>query len=346
MYEVNTPPELLLSTDVRRWMNSDKKTNNMFHTIIFRRLFVVTATGLAFAGLTSAKAKDLQIVFSPPNMAFPWTAFTAKVAQEEGKKLGVVILVQDGQGSSSTQSSNLRNAINQGVDGVVLTPNDVAALVPAVNDVIDANIPLVTVDRYIENAKKPVPHFGVDNVLGGAKMAKLAIDKFPDGFKAILLTGEPGASPAIDRAKGIKEAVKAAGDKYKIVAEQTANWSRATGLSVTQNILTSLGTPPDVIFASNDDMALGALQALSQAGVPKGKVMVIGYDAIPEGLVKVRDGELAATVEQLPGQQVKNALDHLVAYLKDKKALESMKLEPVLLTKDNVTQAERWGEVK
>ena len=100
-------------------------------------------------------------------MAFPWGAFTAKVAQQEGKKLNVDVLLQDGQGSSSTQSSNLRNAVNQGVDGIVLTPTDVHALVPAVNDVIKAHIPIVTMDRDVTGTIQPVPHVGADNVAGG-----------------------------------------------------------------------------------------------------------------------------------------------------------------------------------
>jgi inositol transport system substrate-binding protein len=139
------------------------------------------------------------------------------------------------------------------------------------------------------------------------ELAKYVIDHFPDGAKIVFLTGEPGSSPAIDRAKGVRDTLKAAGDKYKIVADQTGYFSRAKGLTVTQNILTSLPTPPDAIIASNDDMALGALEALNQNGVPKGKVMVLGFDAIPEALEKVRDGDLAATVEQLPSTLAVNS---------------------------------------
>jgi len=314
-----------------------------------KHLWIILLTVIAVAVLPTgglAEGKKLRIVFNPPNMAFPWTTFTAHVAEEEGKKLGVDIILQDGQGSSSKQSSDLRNAVNQSFDGIVLTPNDVNALVPVVNEVVDANIPIVTVDRYVEGANKPVPHYGVDNVAGGAKMAKFVIDKFPNGAKIILLTGQPGSSSAIDRAQGIRDTIKAVNDRYQLVADQTANWSRAEALTITQNILTSLGDPPDAILASNDDMALGALQALQQAGIPKGKVVVLGYDAIPEGLAKVRDGELAATVEQLPGQQVKNAVDALVAFLRDKKPLETLKLDPILIEKNNLNQAERISEVE
>lgn len=293
-----------------------------------------------------ADTKKLKIVFSPPNLAFPWAAFTAKVAQEEAKKLNVDVLLQDAQGSSATQSSNLRNAINQGVDGIVLAPTDVHALVPAVNDVISAHIPIVTIDRYVTGTTQPVAHFGADNVAGGVEQAKYVIDQFPNGAKIILLTGEPGSSPAIDRAAGVHETLKAAGDKYRIVAEQTANFARAQGFTVTQNILTALGTPPEAIIASNDDMALGAIGALAQSGIPKGKVLVVGFDALPDALAKIRDGDLAATVEQLPAEQVETSMKAIVDYIRDKTPLESKKLKPILITKDNLNQAERFNEVR
>jgi inositol transport system substrate-binding protein len=318
----------------------------MTRTIHSRLLPLAIAFSLALPHLGHAESKKLKIVFTVPNMAFPWAAFTAKIAQETGKKLNAEVLLQDGQGSSSTQSSDLRNAVNQGVDGIVLAPTDVKALVPAVNDVIAAKIPLVTIDRYVTGTTEPVPHFGADNVAGGVEQAKYVVEHFPAGAKIILLTGEPGSSPAIDRAAGVHDTLKAAGDKYKLVADQTANFARAQGFTVTQNELTALGTPPEAIIASNDDMALGAVKALAQAGIPKGKVMVVGFDALPEGLAAVRDGDMAATVEQLPGEQVGTSMTALVDFIRDKKPLDSKKLTPVLITKDNLKQAERYNEVK
>jgi inositol transport system substrate-binding protein len=318
----------------------------MAKSIYLRLLLAIITAGMAFPDQGYAQGKKLRIVFSVPNMAFPWAAFTVRVAREQAKKLDIEILEEDGQSNSPKQSSDLRNVVNQGVDGILLAPIDVNALVPAVNEVIAANIPIVTVDRYVSGTDKPVPQFGVDNVAGGAKLAKYVVDHFPNGAKIVFLTGEPGSSPAIDRAKGVRDTIKAAGDKYTVVADQTANFARAQGLTVTQNILTSLGTPPDAIIASNDDMALGALEALNQVGIPKGKVMVLGFDAIPEALAKVRDGDLAATVEQLPGEQVGNAMRAMVDYLRNKTPLEGKKLDPILITKDNLNEAERYGEVK
>jgi inositol transport system substrate-binding protein len=318
----------------------------MIKSIYLRLLFVAITIGVSAPHSGYAQGRKLRIVFSVPNMAFPWAAFSTRVAREQGEKLDVDVLEQDGRSNSPKQSSDLRTAVTEGVDGILLAPLDVNALVPAVNEVIAANVPIVTVDRYVSGTNKPVPQFGVDNVAGGAKLARYVIDHFPNGAKIVFLTGEPGSSPAIDRAKGVRDTFAAAGDKYKIVADQTANFARAQGFTVTQNILTSLGTPPDAIIASNDDMALGALEALNQAGIPKGKVMVLGFDSIPDALVKVRDGEMAATIEQLPAEQVGNAMTAMVAYLRDKKQIEGNKLDPILITKDNLNQAERYNEVK
>jgi inositol transport system substrate-binding protein len=293
-----------------------------------------------------AQGKNERVVVIVPNLAFPFFAFMKTQAEDEGKKLGVQIAVEDGQGKSPTQSSEVRTAVTQGVEGIVLIPNDVNALTPAANEVIAAKIPIVTVDRNVAGTTEPIPHVGADNVAGGVAMAEYVIKKFPDGARLIFLRGEPGSSPAIDRAKGTLETLKAAGDKYKILADQTANFKRDQGMTVTQNLLTSIGTPPDVIICSNDDMALGAEEALQQAGIPKGKVMVIGFDALPEALAKIRAGDQTATIEQSPGKQVRTALQIIVDHVRKKTPLHDEVIKPFLVDKTNLDQAERIAEAK
>jgi inositol transport system substrate-binding protein len=222
----------------------------------------------------------------------------------------------------------------------------VNALTPAANEVIAAKIPIVTVDRNVAGTTEPVRHVGADNVAGGVAMAEYVVKKFPDGARIIFLRGEPGSSPAIDRAKGTLETLKAAGDKYKVLADQTANFKRDQGMTVTQNLLTSIGTPPDVIICSNDDMALGAEEALQQAGIPKGKVMVIGFDALPEALAKIRSGDQTATIEQSPGKQVRTALQIIVEHVRNKTPLHDEVIKPFLVEKTNLDQAERIAEAK
>ncbi|RZJ95288.1 MAG: sugar ABC transporter substrate-binding protein, partial [Brevundimonas sp.] len=256
--------------------------------------------------------------------------------------LGVVVSVLDGQANSAKQAADLETAIVQGVDGVILAPTDVRALAPAVDRVLDAGIPIVTVDRRIEGARAPVPHVGADNVAGGRRMADWIVASHPQGARVVLLTGQPGSSSAIDRTRGAKDALAAAGSAYGIVAEQSANWSRDQALTVTQNVLTGLPTPPDVILAENDDMAFGALEALKTAGEPR--VAVLGFDATPEALKRIRSGEMALSVEQSPSRQINAALTQVVAAARTGTAMSSVSIDPVVITRDTLDQAERISE--
>ena len=309
-------------------------------------LLLVTALVSIQPAPILAQGKNERLVVIVPNLAFPFFAFMKTQAEDEGKKLGIQVSVEDGQGKSPTQSSLVRAAVTQGVDGIVLIPNDVSALAPAANEVIAAKIPMVTVDRSVSGTTEKLPHVGADNVAGGVAMAEYVIKKFPNGARIIFLRGEPGSSPAIDRAKGTLETLKAAGDKYKVLADQTANFKRDQGMTVTQNLLTSIGNPPDVIICSNDDMALGAEEALQQAGIAKGKVMVIGFDALPEALAKIRSGDQTATIEQSPGKQVRTALEIIVDHIRNKAPLHPEVIKPFLVDQSNLDTAERIAEAK
>ena len=169
---------------------------------------------------------------------------------------------------------------------------------------------------------------------------------FPNGATIANLQGQPGASPAIDRNKGLHNVLDKAGDKYKIVFEQTAQFARDKGLSVTESMLAGMATPPQVIVAANDDMALGALEAVKARNL-KG-IVIIGFDALPEALGKVRDGEMTATIEQFPGKRSATAVQILADYLKSGKKPDPKitLLTPIAITKDNLKDGERLNELK
>jgi ABC-type sugar transport system substrate-binding protein len=170
---------------------------------------------------------------------------------------------------------------------------------------------------------------------------------FPNGANIMNLQGQPGAGPAIDRNKGLHTVLDQHKDKYKIVFEQTAEFDRVKGLSVTESALAGMKTPPDVIVAANDDMILGAMEAVKARGLT-GKIVLIGFDALPEALARIKDGSLAATVEQFPGLQSSKALDKLVAFLRDGKKPEPQVelLTPITITKENFDKAERLSEMQ
>lgn len=306
--------------------------------------------GVVFAlslPVSVASAKDLTILTSVPGLNFPFFVHMMKAMKAEVTAQGATALESDGQNNAPKQTADIEAGLTKGVDGVVISPIDVNAMAPALNEIVEANVPVVTIDRRVPSVKGVLAHVGADNVKGGEAQGQWVLDTFPNGATIINLQGQPGASPAIDRNKGLHNVLDAHKDKYKIVAEQTANFARDQGLSVTEALLASQPTPPDVIVAANDDMALGAFEAVKARNL-QSKVKVIGFDALPEALGSIRDGGLSGTVEQFPALQSKTAVDILMAYVKTKGKPEKdlVLLTPIVLTKANLSKAERLGEVK
>ena len=299
-------------------------------------------------GRIALAADSVQILSSMPNMAFPFFVHMMKSVQgAAGKMGGITVLESDGQGSSPKQTADVEAALVKGVKGILISPNEVDAMAPAIKGAIDAGVPVVTVDRRVDKVEGILAHVGADNVKGGEAQGELVMKMFPNGAKVMNLQGQPGASPAIDRNKGLHNVLDKAAGKYKFVFEQTANFARDKGLSVTEAGLAGMASPPDVIVAANDDMALGAMEAVKARGM-EGKVAILGFDALPEALAAVRDGKLTATVEQFPGGQVSKALEILMAKVSGGKdpAEKLVLLTPITITKDNLDKAERLGEVK
>jgi inositol transport system substrate-binding protein len=306
--------------------------------------------GLALAGFTSAEAagKHLKILMSLPDMGQPFFVHMMAAVKEEATKLGDIEIVQsDGQGSSPKQTADIEAALTQGVDGIVISPNDVDALAPGIQEAIDAKVPVVTIDRRVDKVPGILAHVGADNVKGGEAQGQLVMKMFPKGAMIMNLQGEPGASPAIDRNKGLHNILDPVKDKYKIIFEDTGHWDRAKAQSMVESALAGMANPPDVIVAANDGMALGVLEVLKERNLI-GKVALIGFDALPEALQQVRDGNMTATVEQMPAGQTNGAFDALVSFLRDGKKPETKVtlLTPIAITKDNLNKAERLNEVK
>jgi inositol transport system substrate-binding protein len=308
-----------------------------------RRMVIASALVLSLAA-TPAFAKD-KILASVPGLSFPFFVHMMDAFKAEITKQGYDAIESDGQVSSPKQTADIEAAITQGVKGKLISPNEVDAMAPALKQAIDAGIPVVTVDRRVPSVDGILAHIGADNVKGGEAQGNLIVSMFPDGATIINLQGQSGASPAIDRNKGLHNVLDGK-DKYKIVFEQTAGFARDKGLSVTEAALAGMPQPPKVIVAANDDMALGAMEAVKARNLSG--IVIIGFDALPEALAQVRDGGMTATIEQFPGKQSALGVQTLVAFLKDgkKPAEKVLLLTPVAVTKDNLKIAERLGEVK
>ncbi|MEK0085532.1 substrate-binding domain-containing protein [Benzoatithermus flavus] len=307
----------------------------------------VALAGVLSLGTIGARAAETTVMTSVPSLGFPFFVHMMKALQDEGKALGVKTVESDGQNSAPKQTADIEAAVVQGVNGIVISPLDVNAMAPAIRTAIENGVPVVTIDRRVAGVEGILAHVGADNVKGGEAQGQWVLENFPNGATIVNLQGQPGASPAIDRNKGLHNVLDQHKEKYKFVAEQTANFARDQGLSVTESLLAGMKSPPDVIVAANDDMALGAVEAVKARGLAD-KVKIIGFDALPEALAAVRDGALAGTVEQFPGGQSRKAMQIMVEHLKTKKAPESdlVLLTPIVITKANLDKAERLSELK
>jgi ABC-type sugar transport system substrate-binding protein len=280
-----------------------------------------------------------------PALEFPFFVHMQKELRSEAEALGGITLLEtDGENSAPKQTADVEAAITQGVDGIIISPIDTVAMAPVLADAVAAGIPVVTIDRRVDDVEGILSHVGADNVIGGEAQGQLIVDTFPDGAAIVNLQGQPGSSPAIDRNAGVHNVLDEMSDQYVFVAEQTANFSRTEAVAVTEAILAGLDEAPDVIVAANDDMALGALQVVDEQGLD---IAVIGFDALPEALGSVRDGGLLATIEQFPGGQSRGATQALVSYLRDGVEPEPVTLlSPIAITADNIEEGERLGELE
>lgn len=288
--------------------------------------------------------KKLTIALSLPDMAFPFFVFMEAQVKDEAARLGnIEIVTLDGQNQVPKQTADMEAVVAKKYDGVLISPITAEGMAPAVQAVVDAGIPVVTIDRTVYNVNT-LAHVGADNVLGGEEQGKALLQLFPNGATIFELTGEPGSSPAIDRSKGLHNIIDSH-PEIKVACQQTARFRRELGLSVTESCLGA--TPnPDAIVTANDEMAFGAIEALKARNLA-GKVIVIGYDALPEALIMVRDGELYGTIDQFPGEQSRTALRTLVDFLRKgtKPEKHDIFITPKLITKDNLNEAERVAEI-
>jgi ribose transport system substrate-binding protein len=201
------------------------------------------------------------------------------------------------------------------VNGILVSPMTTDSQVPAIEEAVKAGIPVATVDRKA-NTDKVLVHVGADNVEGGRAAGRYVIEKLGGKGNVIELEGTPGASPAIDRKKGFDEVINASA--VKILVSQAADFNRAKANSVMENLMQAYPNF-DAVFGANDEMIIGAIEAMSAAGIDPAKKVTVGYDATTDALNYIKQGKLGATIDQFPGKQASMALNYLVDYIKTKK---------------------------
>jgi ribose transport system substrate-binding protein len=253
-------------------------------------------------------------------------------AQQAAKDQGVQLLVADAQNDSATQQDDIQNFVTQQVDAILVNPVDPKAIVPAIQAANQANIPVLCLDREASGGEVKTLIVS-DNVKGG-RMAGEELIRLVGSGPVAQLEGIPGTDPARDRGQGFQQAIDDQ-SAVKLVASQTANFDRAQGLNVTENILQA---NPDIkgIFAQNDEMALGAVRALGgKAGTD---VKIVGFDGTEEALKAIQSEKMNATVAQQPDKMGSLGVQNAMKIIDGKSVPKHIPVEVKLVTKENVSQ--------
>ena len=314
----------------------------MFSTKLRKTLAVVASATLLCTSLTACNrdsggnnaagdSANKSITFALSTQANSFMVKMREGAQKKADELGLTINFQDASDDSATQANQLANAAATGAGAVIVNPTDSDAMAPAVKQLTDAKIPVVAVDRAVNNAEVS-SYIASDNVGGGKQAAKALSEAIHGEGEILVLQGKTGSSASRERGKGFDEGLKDS-PNIKVVAKQTAEFERAKGLDVTTNLLQA---HPNVkaIFAENDEMALGAIEALgSKAGKD---VKVIGFDGAEDALKAIKDGRMYASIAQQPVKMAEQAVIEASKLLKGETATKKMQVEVVAATKENV----------
>ncbi|MDW4906201.1 ABC transporter substrate-binding protein [Streptomyces sp. ADMS] len=286
-----------------------------------RRNFLTAAVGVAAATGLAACAKEddssstsgsdsgkIVLGFSQVGSESGWRSANTDSVKEAAKEAGYDLKFSDAQQKQENQISAIRNYITQGVDVIAFSPVVVTGWDAVLKEAKAKKIPVVLTDRSVETSDESlyVTLVGSDFTDEGRRAAKIlekVLEKagHKGAVKIAQLEGTTGAAPAIERAKGFKEVMDADhADDWKIVVSQTGDFTRAGGKQVMAAFLQS-NPDIDVLFAHNDDMGIGAIQAIEAAGKKPGKdILIVTVDGVKDGFIAMSEGKINAIVECNP----------------------------------------------
>ena len=261
--------------------------------------------------------------FSVSTLNNPFFVSLSEGAKAEAEKQGVKLVVVDAGDDAAKQTNDIEDLISRNVSVLIVNPVDSDAVAPAVQNAVSKGIKVISVDRVVNGVEVDC-QIASDNAAGAKMATEYLIELIGEGAKAAELEGVPGASATIDRGAGFHEA---ADKNLDVVASQTANFNRAEGMNVMENILQSC---PEVkgVFAHNDEMALGAVEAVLASGKD---IKIVGFDATDDAVAAVKSGKMAATVAQKPELMGETAVQTAMKLINGETVEKSLPVEVELI---------------
>lgn len=278
--------------------------------------------GSAAAGGDAAGSGAIGLAVSTQNN--PFFVTLVEGAQKAADAAGVKLVVTDAGDDAAKQTNDVDDLISKKVSVLIVNPVDSDAIAPAVEDASAAGIKVIAVDRAVNGVDVDC-QIASDNVKGAEMATEYLKSVIGDGAKVAELQGTTGASATIDRGQGFHNIADGSLD---VVASQTASFDRAEGLTVMENIIQSNGDLQGV-FAHNDEMALGAIEAIEASGKD---IKIVGFDATDDGVAAVKDGKMAATVAQQPDKMGSTAVETAIKLMNGETVEKSIPVEVTLVT--------------
>lgn len=281
-------------------------------------------------GSTGSKASGASgaIGLSISTQNNPFFVTLAEGAKKAAKQAGVPLTVVDASDDATKQVSDIEDLVSKNVSVLIVNPVDSDAVTGAVEAAIAKGVRVISVDRVVNGVDIDC-QIASDNVAGAELATQYIVDTLGENVKTAELVGTSGASAAIDRSQGFHNI---ADKKLKVVASQTADFDRTQGMTVMENMLQA-DSSIQAVFAGNDEMALGAVEAISGA---KKNVLVVGFDATDDAIEAIRQGRMGATIAQQPDLIGSTAVENAIRLTKGESIPKEIPVEVTLITKDTV----------
>ncbi|SES37337.1 monosaccharide ABC transporter substrate-binding protein, CUT2 family [Tranquillimonas rosea] len=281
------------------------------------KTLLATAAAVSF-GAAAASAQT--VGFSQIGSESGWRAAETTLTRQQAEERGIDLKFSDAQQRQENQISAMRSFIAQGVDAILLAPVVATGWDSVLEEAQEAEIPVVLLDRQVDSSEDLyLTAVGSDLVHEGEVAGQWLVDNVGDEeCRVVELQGTTGSSPAIKRKQGFENAIEGS-DNIEIVRSQTGDFTRTGGKEVMESFLQAEDGGGNIcaLFAHNDDMAIGAIQAMKEAGVNPGEdVKVVSIDGVPDIFRAMADGDANATVELTPNM-AGPAFDALNAYWED-----------------------------
>lgn len=254
--------------------------------------------------------------FSQVGEESSWRTAETQSIRGEAEERGIDLKFSDGQGKQENQIQALRSFVAQGVDAIILAPKIETGWEQPLREAQRAGIPVILVDRGVDAPEELYATLIASDFVEEGRMAgRYMADKLGGEGNIVELEGSPGAAPAIDRHRGFAEVLEDHPD-LKIIKSQSGDFTKAGGKEVMETFLKSEPGNIDAVYAHNDDMALGAIQAIEEAGLKPGEdIVIVSVDGVRQAFEAMKEGKLNASVECNPllGPMVFDALEKLAA---------------------------------